>query len=404
MVVWPSSRPERSIAMIRRDVEGLLPGVAVRLDSEGPAGVSLTGDLTGLDGADIDYVCGRVSDALQALAARQRSREELEHERVHDALTGLPNRLQLASTLAAACGQHDVVCVAVLDVDRFTEVNTAFGEAAGDEVLRTLARTLEPAPDVAVLRLASDDFALVTGSDSEESALLRVRRAINSIPPAITVGRGVAPLTVSVGVALARMDATAESDDLFSRALAALQIDLRKSLRPIGSPVALTRTGTATRPVTPNSSTISAGNRSGGSAVIWLISTPAASARALSWPSSADSSGSSGISRRMASSSASRAGKFSDSCCSSCKVASYPTLTSSTFWRSLSARAASSRRGDTPSVQPRPAITRETKTAPMTHIRSVDIAYSSPSLSLSVAVLNRPRYALVSRSTSIDPG
>lgn len=222
---------DRVIAMIRRDVEGLLPGVAVRLDSEGPAGVSLTGDLTGLDGADIDYVCGRVSDALQALAARQRSREELEHERVHDALTGLPNRLQLASTLAAACGQHDVVCVAVLDVDRFTEVNTAFGEAAGDEVLRTLARTLEPAPDVAVLRLASDDFALVTGSDSEESALLRVRRAINSIPPAITVGRGVAPLTVSVGVALARMDATAESDDLFSRALAALQISRTSSGR-----------------------------------------------------------------------------------------------------------------------------------------------------------------------------
>ena len=64
-----------------------------------------------------------------------------------DELTGLANRRvmtdALEQALATAEADGTAVAVVMLDVDRFKQINDTYGHAAGDEVLRELARRFE---------------------------------------------------------------------------------------------------------------------------------------------------------------------------------------------------------------------------------------------------------------------
>jgi diguanylate cyclase (GGDEF)-like protein len=69
-----------------------------------------------------------------------------------------------------------VVLVGMVDIDDFKTVNDTFGHAAGDEVLRRLARQLRDAcgSDALIGRLGGDEFAVVLagGLDIEDRAAL----------------------------------------------------------------------------------------------------------------------------------------------------------------------------------------------------------------------------------------
>jgi PAS domain S-box-containing protein len=83
-----------------------------------------------------------------------------------DALTGLPNRTVVMERLQAAIAQaHSQpaygFAVLFMDFDRFKQVNDSLGHAAGDELLRQLARRLERSVRLrdAVSRVVSDSVA-----------------------------------------------------------------------------------------------------------------------------------------------------------------------------------------------------------------------------------------------------
>jgi diguanylate cyclase (GGDEF)-like protein len=116
---------------------------------------SKQGRFTGYQGVGSDVTLAR--EAADRIA----------HMARHDALTGLPNRIQLVDNLGAALAkaqQGDGDCaILLIDLDRFKAINDSLGHVAGDHVLQQVARCLETliADEMTAARLGGDEFAVV---------------------------------------------------------------------------------------------------------------------------------------------------------------------------------------------------------------------------------------------------
>ena len=118
--------------------------------------------IAGSDG-NLQYMIGVVQDVTQ----RKRDEARIAHMAHHDPLTDLPNRTAfkecLEATLEQAAKTKENFAVLCIDLDRFKEINDVFGHAAGDKLLRQVARRLEEACQGAfVARLGGDEFTVIT--------------------------------------------------------------------------------------------------------------------------------------------------------------------------------------------------------------------------------------------------
>ncbi|HEY7952868.1 MAG TPA: sensor domain-containing diguanylate cyclase, partial [Solirubrobacteraceae bacterium] len=180
----------------------------------------LTADLQGL----LVFLSGALISALLfalvLVLSRQRERAlglvqsktgELRHQALHDALTGLPNRVlaidRAEQMLARARRQQIPVAALYVDIDGFKHVNDTFGHAAGDELLKIVAARLAGVVregDTAA-RLGGDEFVvLVEGTTLDAGPELVAERLLDVLRQPCdmngSVGRALS-ITVSVGVA-----------------------------------------------------------------------------------------------------------------------------------------------------------------------------------------------------------
>lgn len=97
----------------------------------------------------------------------RRQADENQHQLLHDALTGLPNRALFRDRVrhAALSGRRDgqPFLVVALDLDRFKEVNDALGQKTGDELLREVGKRLRGClrDGDTVARLGGDQFGIL---------------------------------------------------------------------------------------------------------------------------------------------------------------------------------------------------------------------------------------------------
>jgi diguanylate cyclase (GGDEF)-like protein/PAS domain S-box-containing protein len=140
----------------------------------------------------------------------------LEHQALHDSLTGLPNRKRFDDRVGQALGRDSLGRTAVLfiDLDNFKTVNDSFGHACGDEVIAAAARRLRACAreeDMAA-RVGGDEFALlVEGMTLKQVTALadRVIGALTEIP--VEFSRSPLTIGASVGIAVAGPGATTET-------------------------------------------------------------------------------------------------------------------------------------------------------------------------------------------------
>ncbi len=134
------------------------------------------------------------------------TRRTLEHQSLHDALTGLPNRRFLDQFMEAGSGKADPLhrmAFIHVDLDRFKEVNDTFGHAAGDEVLRqTTTRLLDLiTPDEFASRVGGDEFVIATSGPSVERRSRELAQAIvRSLARPIEIGGHKCRIGCSAGI------------------------------------------------------------------------------------------------------------------------------------------------------------------------------------------------------------
>ncbi|MGA0532437.1 EAL domain-containing protein [Hansschlegelia sp. KR7-227] len=147
------------------------------------------------------------------ITRRKVAEHQIEHMALHDALTGLPNRVLFRQRLTlsvaeAACEGHALAMLAC-DLDRFKSVNDTRGHLAGDAVLRAVAERLKSvlrAGDT-VARLGGDEFAVILARiDRPEEAARIAARLIDLVGQPIDVDGQLTGVGISVGVALGQGD------------------------------------------------------------------------------------------------------------------------------------------------------------------------------------------------------
>lgn len=143
------------------------------------------------------------------ISERKEMERELEHHALHDAVTGLPNRVlfkdRARQALAGAARDGSTVAVMFIDLDHFKFVNDTLGHQAGDELLREAARRLrhELRPGDTVSRFAGDEFTvLCTGIANEQHSLAIASRLRSSFDTPFVIGDDRVRVSASVGIAL----------------------------------------------------------------------------------------------------------------------------------------------------------------------------------------------------------
>jgi diguanylate cyclase (GGDEF)-like protein len=181
-------------------------------------------------GMTISFLTLIIALPLATLLQRSVRHTHLLNEARADSKTGLLNSAtwerEAAAEVARAVRTASPLAVALLDLDRFKQINDTYGHLIGDEVLRQIADTMTGVLreyDVAG-RFGGEEFVMLLPQTRAPDAFKiadRVRARIGRLPIVTTSGEQVA-VTVSIGVAALDAGSSRELTDLLAAADAAL--------------------------------------------------------------------------------------------------------------------------------------------------------------------------------------
>ncbi len=161
------------------------------------------------------YFEGTVED----ISDRKRFEDQLVHDALHDALTGLPNRTLLLDRLTHAMQRsartQQRYAVLMIDCDRFKLINDSLGHMVGDQLLIELSRRVQDclrASDT-LARLGGDEFVVLAEDLDQpgDAAALAGRIRLALAEPFLLDGQELF-VSSSIGIALGSGDYHAPAD------------------------------------------------------------------------------------------------------------------------------------------------------------------------------------------------
>jgi diguanylate cyclase (GGDEF)-like protein/PAS domain S-box-containing protein len=130
----------------------------------------------------------RMAGSQTDITARKRAEHQLQHDALHDGLTGLANRVLFMDRLACALADlqrraQPNFSVLYFDLDRFKNINDSLGHTIGDKLLLGIARRLEHflRPGDTVARLGGDEFAILIHRVDDASGAIHVADRIQEV-------------------------------------------------------------------------------------------------------------------------------------------------------------------------------------------------------------------------------
>ncbi|HTU94920.1 MAG TPA: EAL domain-containing protein [Solirubrobacteraceae bacterium] len=152
----------------------------------------------------------RMAGSMSDVTDRRLAQLRLQHDALHDSLTGLPNRTlfmdRVEQTLARLTRDPRPACaVLFMDVDRFKLVNDSLSHAVGDKLLVALAARLTTAvrPGDTVARLGGDEFAVLLQEIADPAeAMMVAGRILEALGPSFQIDGHDLFSSISVGIAV----------------------------------------------------------------------------------------------------------------------------------------------------------------------------------------------------------
>jgi predicted signal transduction protein with EAL and GGDEF domain/FixJ family two-component response regulator len=147
----------------------------------------------------------RIVVARENITDLKLAEERLRHDSLHDALTGLPNRVLFADRVERCVERHrrnpagHAFAVLFLDLDRFKLINDSLGHAAGDHLLRAVADRIQDAirttdcvvrhaaaaaataDEPTVARLGGDEFTILLEDLRSPDDAVRVAERVQAV-------------------------------------------------------------------------------------------------------------------------------------------------------------------------------------------------------------------------------
>ncbi|MEC4723818.1 EAL domain-containing protein [Noviherbaspirillum sp. CPCC 100848] len=157
------------------------------------------------------------------ITQRKTAEAILIHSASHDQMTGLMNRTACLDTIDRRLEEtrHRSTPLAILfiDLDRFKEVNDAFGHRVGDQVLTEISRRLIAQSDANKIpaRISGDEFIFIVSNSEPDKAKAFSHQLIDAIAAPIDVEGIDIALGASVGVAFTA-DGNIAADELVNQA------------------------------------------------------------------------------------------------------------------------------------------------------------------------------------------
>ncbi len=160
-------------------------------------------------GQGADEIGKLVSGFNRMLTEVENSQTKLEHQALHDELTGLPNRRLLGDRLehaVATANRHQtMLAVLYLDLDGFKLVNDTLGHPTGDQLLRQVAermrRRIRAADTLA--RIGGDEFTVIAPDlHSTQDAEILAKDLLAGLVEPFRVDGHELTLTASIGISV----------------------------------------------------------------------------------------------------------------------------------------------------------------------------------------------------------
>ena len=143
------------------------------------------------------------------LAHVMTQQKETLHASLHDALTGLPNRVLFNDRLTHGMEQAKrhgwTLAVMFLDLDKFKTINDIYGHAVGDMVLRTIAKRLKETTrtEDTISRHGGDEFLyLLMEVEQEQDAATVAQKIIEAVEEPFDVSTGGLKISTSIGISI----------------------------------------------------------------------------------------------------------------------------------------------------------------------------------------------------------